>query len=83
MQAYDRRGELWKRMSFERVESLNNLWLARRMTLFNLQNQRLSTMETVNIAQGVSADEAFLTQRTLVDFAYREQVLQQLRRHFE
>ena len=53
------------------------------MTLFNLQNQRLSTMETVNIAQGVSADEAFLTQRTLVDFAYREQVLQQLRRHFE
>ncbi len=83
MQAYDRRGELWKRFSFEHIESFNGLWMARRVTLFNLYSQRLSTMETEQIAQGIAVDEAFLTQRTLVDFAYREQVLQRLRQHFD
>ncbi|MDX1453792.1 MAG: outer membrane lipoprotein-sorting protein [Oleiphilaceae bacterium] len=83
MQGYDRRGELWKRMSFAQIEQHNGLWLARQATLFNLEKQRLSTMHTDKITQGVPADSEFLTQRPLVDFAYRERVLQGLRAHFE
>ncbi len=83
MQAYDRRGNLYKRMQFDRIEQHNKLWLARQVSLFNMQNQRLSTLHTDNIVQGVPVSSEFLTQRTLIDFAFRESVLAELRPHFE
>ncbi len=83
MQSYDKRGGLYKRMSFDQFEQNNGLWLAREVTVFNLKTQRLSTMRTSQIAMGVEVDPEFLTERALTDFAYREKTLSELRRFFQ
>lgn len=89
MQNYDKRGDLFKRMVFSRFEQAhsleqdNKLWRAREITLFNLRAQRLSTITTEKIAMGIEVDPEFLTERTLTDFAYREKVLQGLRKSFK
>jgi outer membrane lipoprotein-sorting protein len=82
MQNYDKRGDLFKRMLFSRFEQHNQLWRAREITLFNMKAQRLSTITTEKIAMGIEIDPEFLTERTLSDFAWREQVLQKLRQSF-
>ena len=50
--------------------------------MFNLQSMRLSTITTEKYVLGVALDNAFLTQRSLSDFAFREQHLSKLRRYF-
>jgi len=81
VQAYDKREQLNKRLLFNRIEQINGLWLARDVTVINVQTQRLSNMKTDAIAMGVDVDNEFMTQRTLSDFAYREKELAKLRRH--
>lgn len=83
IQHYDRRGDLFKRMAFSRFEQIQGRWLAREVTLFNMKQQRLSTITTQQIATGVEVEPEFLTVRTLTDFAYREKTLQALRRFFQ
>lgn len=83
IQTYDQRGQPYKRSSFRDFEKINGLWISRDVTIMNLQTQRLSRMETSEIAMGVDINEEFLTQRTLTDFAFREKELNQLRKHIQ
>ncbi len=83
VQAYDKRGQLFKRILFRDIQQLDGLWLARDLTLLNVQTSRLSTMRTEAIALHVTLDDDFLTQRTLTDFAYRERELERLRAQFQ
>ncbi len=79
VQNYDKYGKLYKKMVFSHVENIKGFWIAKNVTIINMKSQRLSHMKTQDIALGVKVDEAFLTQRTLTDFAFREKYLSQLR----
>ncbi len=79
VQAYDRYDKLYKRIMFQNVEKIANHWLAKDMTIYNMKINRLSRMRTEKIALNVPVSDEFLTQRSLIDFAYREQNLASLR----
>ncbi|KZY36112.1 MULTISPECIES: outer membrane lipoprotein-sorting protein [unclassified Oleiphilus] len=83
VQGYDKHGKLYKRTLMKKYEKLSGKWLAREITVFNLQSKRLSTIVNEQVVLGVALDEAFLTQRSLNDFAFREQHLSKLRKHFK
>ncbi|MAY35287.1 MAG: outer membrane lipoprotein-sorting protein [Spongiibacteraceae bacterium] len=82
-QAFDKRGKPFKQMLFKDIEQINGHWIARDVTLINLQSQRLSNMKTESITMNVKVEDEFLTQRTLTDFAYREKTLEELRKQFQ
>ena len=82
IQTYDKQNKLFKRIMFKKFEFINKLWIAREMTVFNLRIKRLSKMKTQKIAMGIEVESSFLTQRSLTDFAYREQNLDSLRKFF-
>jgi len=82
-QAYDKRGTLHKRLMFKHYQEIKGHWHARDITVYNLKKQRLSTMKLEKLAVDIELDPEFLTQRTLTDFAFREQHLQTLRQFFQ
>jgi len=83
VQTYDRHAKLSKRIMFKGFEKINGLWLARDITVYNLKISRLSRMKTLKIAMGVEVETGFLTQRSLNDFAFREETLTSLRQYFK
>jgi hypothetical protein len=78
-QNYDKRGNVWKKIYSKNFLPSNGIWKAQETTIMNVKEGRLSTIQTDQIAINVEIDEAFLTQRTLTDFAFREKNLAQLR----
>ena len=76
---YDQYGKEVKRMLASRVELVNDVWMARSLTMMNLVANRLSNMAILEIHTGIEVDDEFLTQRTLTDVAFRETELEQLR----
>jgi len=76
---YDKYGKEIKRLMASRVELVNDNWLARSVTMMNLVSNRLSNMAFVEIYIDLDISDAFLSQRTLTDTAYRETGLKQLR----
>ena len=83
VQTYDRHAKLSKRIMFKGFENIKGLWLARDMTIYNLKINRLSRLKTLKIAMGVKVESDFLTQRSLNDFAFREETLASLRQYFK
>lgn len=79
IQSYDRNQNLYKRILFQNYEALSGHWISRDMTIYNMIINRLSRMETEKIALDVPVVDEFLTQRSLTDFAFREQNLDLLR----
>jgi len=79
IQNYDRNQNLYKRILFQNYELLSGHWISRDMTVYNMKINRLSRMETEKIALQVPVVDEFLTQRSLTDFAFREQNLATLR----
>lgn len=79
IELYDRQDREIKRMLANRVEQVHGLWLARSLTMLNLQTQRLSNLLRLGIAPDMDIAEAFISQRTLTDAAFRETQLAQLR----
>ncbi len=76
---YDQYGTEVKRLLASRVELINDIWMARSVTMMNLVANRLSNMAILEIHMGIEVDDEFLTQRTLTDVAFRETALEQLR----
>ena len=68
-----------KRLMASRVELVNDVWMARALTMMNLVTNRLSNMAFVEIYTDLDIQDEFLTQRTLTDAAYRETELEKLR----
>lgn len=83
VQSYDKREKPYKRIIFKRIEKINDIWVSRDITIMNLQSNRLSNMQTQEIAIGVAVNPEFLTQRALTDFAFREKELDTLRQHIQ
>jgi len=80
--AYDKRGGLHKRTIFKQFEKFKEVWIARDLTVYNLKIKRLSKIKTEQLVMNISVEDEFLTQRSLTDFAYREQTLTELRQQF-
>ena len=76
---YDQYGKEVKRLMASRVELVNDIWMARSLTMMNLVTNRLSNMAFVEIYTDLDIQDEFLTQRTLTDAAYREPELENLR----
>lgn len=76
---YDKRGALYKKMLFSQFKPVNQTWVAQSIRVFNVQKQRMSSLKQHNLNPGVSVPEGLLTQRSLTDFAFREQRLKRLR----
>ncbi len=79
IEMYDQYGDEIKRLLASRIEEVNNVWMARSLTMMNLVTNRLSNMAILEINLGVDVEDEFLTQRTLTDVAFRETELEQLR----
>ena len=79
VQMYDKQGNLVKRMQVGKMELINDIWVTRSLTMFNLVAQRLTNMKLEAITFGVEIDEEFLTQRALTDAAFRQSHLGKLR----
>ena len=76
---YDQYEREVKRLMASRVELVNDIWMARSLTMMNLVTNRLSNMAFVEIYTDLNIEDDFLTQRTLTDSAYRETELEKLR----
>jgi outer membrane lipoprotein-sorting protein len=76
---YDQYEKEIKRLLSSRVELVDDVWMARSLTMMNLVTNRLSNMAILEINTGINVEDEFLTQRTLSDVAFREAELQKLR----
>ncbi len=80
---YDRQGKRSKRVTLRKVEQVNDIWVARYISVNNLQTKRMSTLVTERLALNVEVKENFLTQRVLTDGAFREGGLEQMRAYLK
>ena len=68
---------------FSGVELVNDIWMARSLTMMNLVSNRLSNMAFLEIYTDVDVEDEFLTTRTLTDVAFRESELEKLRQQVD
>ncbi len=72
-----------KRLLASRIELVNDIWMARSLTMMNLVSNRLSNMAFLEIYTDVEVEDKFLTTRTLTDVAFRETELEKLRQQVD
>lgn len=80
---YDRHGKLYKQLTMRNIERINNVWVARKVTMNNLFTRRVTNMDLISVAYNMEVPDEFLTQRTLTDFAFRERNLAKLRTYIK
>lgn len=83
LQMYNRRGRPYKRLTMRNIKKIDNVWVAKKMTMNNLVTKRVTHMKLFSIAFNIDVPDEFLTQRTLTDFAFRERELVKIRRHIK
>jgi hypothetical protein len=82
-QTYDKQGNAYKRLAARKIKKIDGVWMAHSLVMMNLKTKRLSNMKMSNIQLNINVPEAFLTQRTLTDFAFRESELKKLRQQIK
>jgi hypothetical protein len=80
-QLYDKRLKPYKQITMSRIEQIDGVWTPRRILVKNLVSKRMSVMMVTSVCFNVKVSPQFLTQRALIDFAYRERELAGLREH--
>jgi len=60
-------------------EKVDGVWIGRRVSMNNFISQRVSQLQTESVKFNLNIADEFFTQRSLTDFAYRENQLQALR----
>jgi len=76
---YGKRKAEIRRIVSGKVEKLNGVWVARSITIMNLVTNRLSNIAIRAIHFGIQIDPELLSQRSLIDTAFRERHLNILR----
>lgn len=79
----NRRGILYKQITMRKVQKVDGVWIARRVSMNNLISKRITQMKLIDIAFNITVPDRFLTQKTLTDFSYRERELARLRKHLK
>ncbi len=80
---YNRHGKPYKQLTMQKIELIDNVWLAGRVTMNNLVTRRVTHMNSLSVAFNIDVPGEFLTQRTLTDHAFRERNMVQLRTHIK
>lgn len=80
VQTYDKHGQLYKRLQFRNLREIDGLWLSQDVTVLNFKTNRLSNMNTLDISLNVEIEKELLTQRALVDVAFRNKGLSEIRK---
>jgi len=78
---YNRRSVKYKTITMSKYELINNVWTAKRIIVKNLLSNRLTEMKLSEVTFNIDIPDAFLTKRTLTDFAFRERELEKLRKY--
>jgi hypothetical protein len=82
-QLYNKQLKPYKQITMSRIEQIDGVWTPRRIVVKNLVSKRMSAMMTTSVCFNVTVPQQFLTQRALIDFAYRERELAGLREHLQ
>jgi hypothetical protein len=82
-QLYNKRGKLYKKMTSKKIENINGVWIAKKVTMNNLITKRVTILQISTAVFNVEVPETFLTKRTLTDFAFRERELAKLRKYLK
>lgn len=73
------RGDHYKQLTMSNVEKIDDVWVARKLTMNNLDTKTISIMKMVSVAFNQEVSDEFLTPRTLEDYTFRERNLTRLR----
>ena len=72
---YNSQGNICKQLTRGNIELVDNVWLAKKVTMNNLLTSRVTLMELISVAFNMPIPDEFLTQRTLTDFSFKEKNL--------
>jgi hypothetical protein len=64
-------------------EKVDGVWIGRRVSMNNFIAQRVSQLETQSVKFNLEIPDEFFTQRSLTDFAFRDNQIQALREQFK
>ncbi|WP_024769844.1 outer membrane lipoprotein-sorting protein [Aquimarina macrocephali] len=76
-------GDHYKQMTMSKIEEIDNVWIARRLTINNLATRTISIMNMISVAFDQEISDDFLSTRTLEDFTFRERNLIRLRNNLK
>lgn len=77
------RGDHYKQLTMSKIEKIDGVWIARRLTMNNLSTRTISIMNMISVAFDQEILDDFLTTRTLEDFTFRERNLIKLRNNLK
>lgn len=72
---YNRHGKKAKRFYFQNIRSINGILVPMQTIVLNLETSRRTFMTYEKVILNTDVDDEFLTQRTLVDDAFRQRRL--------
>jgi hypothetical protein len=72
-------GKLYKQLTVSDIEKIDDVWVARKLTMNNLGTRRMSIMNIVSVAYDQEVSDEFLTTRTLEDLSFREKNMTRFR----
>lgn len=80
---YNRQGKQNKLFYYGSITLVNNILVPMQIAVLNIETGRKTVLRYEAIVLNRGVDDAFLTQRTLTDGAFREQHLKRYRTHLE
>lgn len=72
---YNRQGKKYKRIYFKNIRTIDGIFVPMQVLVMNLIDARMTVMAYKKIALNLNVEDDFLTQRTLIDGAFRESQL--------
>lgn len=79
---YNHAGKLYLQQVWLVHEKVDGVWIGRRVSMNNFISQRVSQLQTESVKFNVDIADEFFTQRSLTDFAFREDRKQALRAQY-
>jgi hypothetical protein len=80
---YDHNGDLYKQHIYQDFELIDNIWTARKALIINFSNNRLTINDVKYVGYNLKVADDFFTQRTFIDFAYRERNMEIFRKQWK
>ena len=80
---YDHNGNLYKQHIYQDFELIDNIWTARKALIINFANHRLTINDVKYVGYNLKVADDFFTQRTFIDFAYRERNMEIFRKQWK
>jgi hypothetical protein len=77
---YDKNGALFKQFQVSELKDINGIWTEMKSITSNVQTKRMSVLTLESVVYNIDVADAFLSQRTLTDMAFREGNLQNYRK---